>query len=46
MVNTVGDEEVLQNRIKNADILRLVTAYRDHGHKSANINPLNSISRR
>lgn len=42
-VSFKGDKEVLQNQIKNADILRLVTAYREHGHKSADVNPLNSI---
>lgn len=42
----IGGEEVLQNRIKNADILRLVTAYREHGHKSADVNPLNNLSTR
>ncbi|XP_073248521.1 2-oxoadipate dehydrogenase complex component E1-like [Porites lutea] len=40
-----GSEEALQNRIKNADILRLVTAYREHGYKNADIDPLNTLKR-
>lgn len=42
---TIGSEEALQNRIKNADILRLVTAYREHGYKNADIDPLNTLKR-
>ncbi|XP_022787168.1 probable 2-oxoglutarate dehydrogenase E1 component DHKTD1, mitochondrial [Stylophora pistillata] len=38
-------EEEFQNRIKNANILRLVNAYREHGHKLADINPLKSKTR-
>ena len=41
----IGSEEALQNRIKNADILRLVTAYREHGYKNADIDPLNTLKR-
>ena len=36
---TASDEVVL-NRIKNANLVRLVTAYRERGHRQANINPL------
>ena len=43
--NSIGSEESLQNRIKNADILRLVTAYREHGYKNADIDPLNTLKR-
>ncbi|KAI8505674.1 putative 2-oxoglutarate dehydrogenase E1 component DHKTD1, mitochondrial, partial [Branchiostoma belcheri] len=32
--------EAIQNRIHNANLLRLVSAYRDHGHKRARIDPL------
>ena len=42
---TIGSEEALQNRIKNANILRLVTAYREHGYKNADIDPLNTLTR-
>ncbi|XP_058954932.2 2-oxoadipate dehydrogenase complex component E1 [Pocillopora verrucosa] len=38
-------EEELQNRIKNANILRLVNAYREHGHKFADVNPLKAKNR-
>ncbi|XP_019627441.1 PREDICTED: probable 2-oxoglutarate dehydrogenase E1 component DHKTD1, mitochondrial [Branchiostoma belcheri] len=32
--------KAFQNRIHNANLLRLVSAYRDHGHKRARIDPL------
>ncbi|XP_035669706.1 probable 2-oxoglutarate dehydrogenase E1 component DHKTD1, mitochondrial [Branchiostoma floridae] len=32
--------EAIQNRIQSANLLRLVSAYRDHGHKRARIDPL------
>ena len=44
-IQLIGSEEALQNRIKNADILRLVTAYREHGYKNADIDPLNTLKR-
>eukprot|EP00057_Strongylocentrotus_purpuratus_P018889 XP_011673363.1 PREDICTED: probable 2-oxoglutarate dehydrogenase E1 component DHKTD1, mitochondrial [Strongylocentrotus purpuratus] len=37
-INT--DEAAIQNRIQNANLLRLVTAYREHGHKRATLDPL------
>lgn len=40
-----SNKEAIENRIKNADILRLVTAYREQGHKNADIDPLNSFER-
>ncbi|KAJ7384675.1 putative 2-oxoglutarate dehydrogenase E1 component DHKTD1, mitochondrial [Desmophyllum pertusum] len=40
-----SSEEALQNRIKNANILRLVTAYREHGHKSADVDPLKIVTK-
>jgi len=40
-----SQSEALQNRIKNADILRLVTAYREHGYKNADIDPLGALKR-
>lgn len=39
-------EGELQNRIKNANILRLVNAYREHGHKFADVNPLKAKKQR
>ncbi|KAL7751836.1 hypothetical protein RI367_002836 [Sorochytrium milnesiophthora] len=33
--------EEVENRQKNANLLRLVMAYRNHGHKSASLDPLN-----
>ena len=43
---TLGSQsEALQNRIKNADVLRLVTAYREHGYKNADIDPLGALKR-
>lgn len=44
-IQLIGSEEALQSRIKNADILRLVTAYREHGYKNADIDPLNTLKR-
>lgn len=44
-IQLIGSEEALQYRIKNADILRLVTAYREHGYKNADIDPLNTLKR-
>ena len=41
----VGSKDALENRKKNADILRLVTAYREHGHKNADVDPLNTFKR-
>ena len=38
-------EEVVQNRVKNANLLRLVTAYRERGHLAASINPLRTDTR-
>eukprot|EP00117_Sycon_ciliatum_P043624 scpid4215/ scgid0011/ Probable 2-oxoglutarate dehydrogenase E1 component DHKTD1, mitochondrial; Dehydrogenase E1 and transketolase domain-containing protein 1 len=35
-------ETELDNRAAHANILRLATAYRDHGHRYAHINPLRS----
>ena len=35
----------MQNRIKNVNILRLVNAYREHGHKFADVNPLKAKNR-
>ena len=32
--------EQLSNQIKNANLVRLVTAYRTHGHKAADLDPL------
>jgi len=32
--------EQLNNRVRNSNLLQLVTAYRDHGHKKANLDPL------
>ncbi|XP_041469251.1 probable 2-oxoglutarate dehydrogenase E1 component DHKTD1, mitochondrial [Lytechinus variegatus] len=36
----ITDKAVIQNRIENANLLRLVTAYREHGHKRATLDPL------
>lgn len=44
-VTLEASEEAVQNRIKNADVLRLVTAYREHGHKIADVDPLNTFKR-
>ena len=41
----VGSKDALENRNKNADILRLVTAYREQGHKNADVDPLNTFKR-
>lgn len=40
-----GSKDALENRNKNADILRLVTAYREEGHKNADVDPLNTFKR-
>ncbi|KAK2567368.1 2-oxoadipate dehydrogenase complex component E1 [Acropora cervicornis] len=40
-----GSKDALENRNKNADILRLVTAYRVEGHKNADVDPLNTFKR-
>lgn len=32
--------EALESRIKQSNLYRFVTAYRQHGHKKANINPI------
>jgi probable 2-oxoglutarate dehydrogenase E1 component DHKTD1 len=32
--------EVLESRIKQSNFYRFVTAYRQHGHKKAKINPI------
>eukprot|EP01137_Pigoraptor_chileana_P037735 Opistho-2@35294 len=32
--------EVILNRARNANVMRLVTAYRSHGHKKSEIDPL------
>jgi 2-oxoglutarate dehydrogenase complex dehydrogenase (E1) component-like enzyme len=32
--------EALESRIKQSNFYRFVTAYRQHGHKKANINPI------
>ena len=32
--------EQLANQARNANLLRLVTAYRTHGHKAASLDPL------
>ncbi len=37
--------EHVANQIQNANLLRLVTAYRTHGHKSADLDPLGFHSR-
>ena len=36
----IESEELIQNRISNANLVRLVTAYREHGHRKADIDPL------
>ncbi|XP_071504973.1 2-oxoadipate dehydrogenase complex component E1-like [Diadema antillarum] len=38
--NEVSNAAVIQNRISNANLLRLVSAYREHGHKRATLDPL------
>ncbi|CAG8644661.1 8575_t:CDS:2, partial [Cetraspora pellucida] len=38
-------QEELSNRIENANLLRLVTAYRTHGHRCAYIDPLGIMER-
>lgn len=32
--------DTLESRIKQSNFYRFVTAYRQHGHKKANINPI------
>jgi 2-oxoglutarate dehydrogenase complex dehydrogenase (E1) component-like enzyme len=32
--------EALESRIKQSNFYRFVTAYRQHGHRKANINPI------
>jgi 2-oxoglutarate dehydrogenase complex dehydrogenase (E1) component-like enzyme len=32
--------EALESRIKQSNFYQFVTAYRQHGHKKANINPI------
>ena len=39
----VDAPEELENRNQNANLLRLVYAYRSHGHKESNLDPLNMI---
>lgn len=39
-VETALDQVVIQNRIQNANLVRLVSAYREHGHKKATLDPL------
>ncbi len=34
--------DAIANQIKNANVVRLVEAYRKHAHKTANINPIKS----
>ncbi|CAH1791072.1 unnamed protein product [Owenia fusiformis] len=36
----VLDAAISNNRINHSNLVRLVTAYREHGHKKANIDPL------
>lgn len=38
---TQDSDRELQNRIKNANLLCLVDAYRSHGHRLSNLDPLN-----
>jgi 2-oxoglutarate dehydrogenase complex dehydrogenase (E1) component-like enzyme len=38
--DTVSQPE-LENRAKNANLTRLVLAYRNHGHRIADLDPLN-----
>ena len=45
IIINVGSKDALENRNKNADILRLVTAYREQGHKNADVDPLNTFKR-
>lgn len=33
-------EDILQKRSKESNFYRLVTAYREHGHKKAEIDPV------
>lgn len=33
-------QQVVENRIKYSNFYRLATAYREHGHKVADINPV------
>ncbi|XP_048586334.1 2-oxoadipate dehydrogenase complex component E1 isoform X2 [Nematostella vectensis] len=34
-------EEAIKNQVLNSNLLRLVTAYRKHGHRKADLDPLN-----
>ncbi|KAI1316028.1 hypothetical protein EDD11_010492 [Mortierella claussenii] len=37
--------EELANRVENANLLRLVIGYRTHGHRNANLDPLDIVKR-
>lgn len=40
MVIFIVSEDKLRSRNKESNLYRLVTAYREHGHKLSNINPV------
>ncbi len=40
VVSITESQEAIANQIKNSNLVRLVSAYRQHGHKAARINPL------
>ena len=44
-VKVRDSKKVIQNRIDNANLLRLVTAYRRFGHRNADIDPLGMLPR-
>lgn len=41
----IDDVEELANRMENGSLLRFVQAYRTHGHRGANLDPLDIMQR-
>ncbi|XP_064622382.1 2-oxoadipate dehydrogenase complex component E1-like [Lineus longissimus] len=41
----IPDAEAIENRISSGNLFRLVTAYREHGHKEATLDPLKLAKR-
>jgi len=40
---SIDTAEELANRVENANLLRLVIGYRTHGHRRADLDPLNIV---